>query len=174
MVLSIPRLVTILFVIGLYGIAFISIIKKPKKSKVSSFRNIDIKKSAFDYKGPERRIYPRARLSVVVRYKVYSKKAKMNIFKEGRAIDISEGGIGIVLEINENLAVSDKLELKLKLPIASQFMLVRGKVVWNKEIEAGKWYHHGISFTQIDINDRKIIAKYVTEAQPAEDVPNTE
>lgn len=158
---SIPRLIAILVAIALYGVALFSIFRRSRRVKLRSSE--DTGRSSFGYSGPERRLYPRARLDVWIRYRVYSHGSGLNIFKEGKAVDISEGGIGILLETSEKLAVNDKLELKLKLPVTTQFMLIRGDVVWTREIVAGKWYRYGISFTEIDPNDKKMIAKYVTE-----------
>lgn len=160
---SIPRLVAILAAIALYGVALFSIFRRSRRVKLRSLEDTD--RSPVGYSGSERRVYPRAKIDIWIRYRVYSDKGGLNIFKEGRAINISEGGIGIILETHERLRVNDKLELKLKLPRTLQFILVRGDVVWAKEIKPEELYRYGISFTDIDPNDKKMIIKYVTENQ---------
>lgn len=160
---SIPRLITILVALSLYGVALFAIFRRRRKVKLRVSEYTD--KPLLKYGGPERRVYPRARLSADIRYRRCGEESGLDVFKEGRAVDISEGGIGILLETYEKLAVNDNLELKLRLPITSQFMLVRGNILWMKELEAGKWYRYGITFIEIDPNDKKIIAKYVSEHQ---------
>lgn len=154
---SIPRLITILIAIGLYGVALFTIIRRPRKPTPIPSGNIA--QPPFGYSGPERRIYPRAKLEIGVRYKPYGVEGGIQVFREGKARDISEGGL--LLETSEKLAVSDKLEFKLKLPVMSHFMLLRGSIVWVKEVEKDKWYNYGISISEIDPNDRKQIARYV-------------
>lgn len=158
---SIPRLLTILVAICLYGLALFTIIKRPRKPTPLPARSLG--HDPFSYSGPERRIHPRAKLGVGVRYKPYGKEGGMQVFREGRARDISEGGL--FLETAEKLEVNDKLEFKLKLPVISHFMLLRGSIVWAKEIEPNTWYNYGISILEIDPNDRKQIAKYVASKQ---------
>lgn len=154
---SIPRLTAILIAFGLYGIALFTIIKRPRKQVPISTSNII--QPPLQYSGPEKRIYPRANLGIGIGYKPYVVKGCIQVFREGKAIDISEGGL--LLETSEKLAVNDKLEFKLKLPISSHFMLLRGSIVWMKEVEKDRRYNYGISFSDIDPNDRKQIARYV-------------
>lgn len=155
---SIPRLIAILVAIGLYGVALFTIIRRPRKP--TPLPEGQTGQPPFSYSGPERRIYPRAKLDVGIRYKLYTPGGGIQVFKEGRVRDISEGGL--LLEALEELEVGDKLEFKLRLPGVSHFMLLRGTVVWVKEIEPNLWWHQcGISISEIDPNDRKQIAKYV-------------
>lgn len=160
---SIPRLITIFIAIALYGVALFAMFRRSKRIKLRSPEEID--SPPIGYSGPERRIYPRVKVNVDVKYKIYSKKSGLHGFKEGRARNISEGGV--FLETYEKLAADDRLEFKLKLPVSSQFILIRGKVVWTREVETGKWYYYGISFIEIDPNDKKLIAKYIAEFQSA-------
>lgn len=158
---SIPRLITIFVAICLYGLALLTIIRRPKKPV--PVPDIPSGHSPFGYSGPERRIHPRAKVGIGVRYKPYGKEGGIQVFREGRVRDISEGGL--FLETAEKLEVNDKLEFKLKLPVISHFMLLRGSIVWAKEIEPNTWYNYGISILEIDPNDRKQIAKYVASRQ---------
>lgn len=154
---SIPRLIAIFMAIGLYGIALFTIIRRPRKPTPLPERQTVQFPS--NYSGPERRIYPRASLGIGIRYKPYGVKGSMQLFREGKVRDISEGGL--LLETQEKLVVNDKLEFKLRLPVVSHFMLLRGSVVWVKEAKPNGWYSYGISISEIDPNDRKQIAKYV-------------
>lgn len=158
---SIPRLIAIIVATGLYGLALFTIVRRPKKPSLAPFANQIHPKH--EYSGPERRIHPRARLGIGARYKPYGAGGGLQVFREGRVRDVSEGGL--LLETLEKLAVNDKLEFKLKLPLLSHFMLLRGNIVWMKEIEPDIWYNYGISISDIDPNDRKQIAKYVASKE---------
>ena len=70
-----------------------------------------------------------------------------------------------MLETSEELARGSMIELKLKLPISLQYMLITGRIVWTKGRETKKMGHHGILFMEINSNDKKIIAQYITEAR---------
>lgn len=155
---SIPRLIAVIISAALYITALVSITRRPKKPVAIPDSNSN--GFNFGYNGPERRIYPRALLGVEIRYKLCTKEGCIQVFREGRARDISEGGI--FLETSEKLSVNDALELKLKLPNMSHFMLLRGNIVWAKDLDQGLWYNYGVSISEIDPNDRKQIAKYVS------------
>lgn len=158
---SIPRLVAISVAVGLYGLALFTIIRRPRKP--APLPSGSLGDSSHSYSGPERRIHPRAQLGIDVRYKPYGSEGGVQVFREGKVRDISEGGL--FFETSEKFAVNDKLEFKLKLPVVSHFMLLRGNVVWVKELDPDKWYNYGISILEIDPNDRKQIAKYVASKQ---------
>ena len=157
--LHIARLVTILVAVALYIIALISIFRKPKRIKLHTFDETPKKQD--DYEGPERRIFARIRLGIEIRYKIEG--AGITVFKEGRSRDFSEGGI--LMETHEKLPADARLGLKLKLPNKAHYTLVRGKVVWIKEVKVDEWYHCGISFIEIDSNDKKTFTKYIEEVQ---------
>lgn len=158
---SIPRLITIVIAICIYVIALFTITRRLKKSISIPASNSG--QTPTSYNGPERRIHPRASLGIGIRYKHFKTNTGVEVFREGRARDVSEGGLH--LETQEKLAVNDKLEFKLKLPRLSHFMLLCGTVVWAKEVEKDKWYNYGITISGIDPNDRKQIAKYVASQQ---------
>lgn len=163
---SIARVIAIVLAVGFYIIAMIAILRKPRKHTPPPSNGTT--PSPIQYSGPERRIYPRAKLDVVVRYKLSGIKGVINVFKEGRIRDISEGGL-LLIEAQDKLAADDVLEFKFKLPTADHFMLLRGNIVWVKELEPDRWYNYGISVAQIDPNDRKCIAKYVAEVSEKEE-----
>jgi len=154
---SIPRLITIIVALSLYVIAIATLFRRSRK--VVSLPKYD-RSSKPVVVDNERRIYARAPLDIGVRYRPYGQEGQIQIFREGKTGNISEGGI--YLETGEHLTVESLLELKLKLPVATHFILARGKIVWVKEIASGKWYNYGVSFLEIDPNDRKLIAKYVS------------
>jgi len=163
---NIPRLVTIAIAIALYCVAFWAFIKKRKVFVRPA--NTVVDPASITYSGEERRIYPRARCGIEVRYKPDGVKGCINVFREGKARDIAEGGL--FLESPDKFSVNDRLELKLKIPSVGHFMLMRGVVVWVKEVDPGKWFNNGISITDIDPNDRKQIAKYVAGVNPEDKV----
>lgn len=158
---SIARVAAIFIAAGLYGIALVAFFKRPKRN-IPKLKDEDKKQMPLTYTGPERRIYQRAKLDVVVRYKLVGMKGLMHVFKEGRIKDISEGGL-LLVEAQDKFEVDNSLELKFRLPSTDHFILLRGNVVWVREIESDKWYDCGISITHIEPNDRKNIAKYVAE-----------
>lgn len=159
---SIPRLITIFVAIGLYGTALLTVIRRPRRPSPLPLGKTG--QPSTSYSGPERRIYPRAKLGISIRYKLYSSSGGLQVFREAIVKDISEGGL--LLEAPEKLSVNDRLELKLKLPEVSYFMLLRGTVVWIKELGPNLWlYNCGISISEIDPNDRKQIAKFVAGRQ---------
>ncbi len=160
---SIPRLITImvavsLVLIALYGLLFYPLVRRFRKEE--QMVNYESERQTILPYG-ERRIYPRSSLDMGIRYRPYGKEGQIQIFREGRTGNISEGGVH--LEAGELLTVDSRVELKLKLPATARFILVRGKIIWVKELVADKWYGYGVSFTEIDPNDRKLIAKYVAE-----------
>lgn len=155
---NIPRLITILAAICLYGVALLTIIRRHRKP--SPLPKDKREEPEVKYNGPERRLYPRTKLGVSIRYKLHNPEGGLQVFREGRVTDISEGGL--LLEAPEKLSVNDVLEFKLKLPEVSHSMLLHGSVVWVKEVGPNLWlYKCGISISEIDPNDRKQIAKFV-------------
>jgi len=162
---NIARLITILATISLYAIAVSSIFRFKKRNN-SNLNQVHPPLSEAGEKTPvqvytdtEKRVYPRVKLETNVRYKPYGEKGRVYIFKEGRTKNISESGMR--LETYEKLALETKLEFKLRCPYTPQFVLAKGKIVWSREINKGKWYHYGISFTEISPNDKKMIADYI-------------
>ena len=165
--IPVPRLLAIIIAVFSYILAMFALVRKRKKGFSLDTHNENTKPAIFDQ---EKRIYPRVRLNIGVRYRPYGKKGQIQIFREGKGKNISEAGINV--ETGECFSVSDLLEMKLKLPTASQFILVRGKIVWVREITPGTYYGYGVSFTEIDPNDRKIIAKFIAENK--EELKNNE
>lgn len=156
---NIARMLSIVTAAGLFIIALSAVIRHSRRIIVDLPEDFD---QPFDYKGPERRIYPRVKVGIGVRYKL-CKKEEISVFQEGRTKDISEGGI--FLESRDKMQVGDKLELKLRLPLTAHFIIVTGKVMWSKDAQKEQCYHCGISFVDIDPNDRKLIGKYIAEQQ---------
>ncbi len=155
---SIARVIAIVVAFGLYVVALFAIFRKTKKP--AQILVVDKPHPEVSYSGPERRIHPRARVDIRVRYKPHGIKGVLHVFKEARIKDISEGGF-LLVEAQEKLEVNSVLEFKFRLPSMAHFILLRGDVVWVKDLEPGQWYNYGISITSIDPNDRKQIAKYV-------------
>lgn len=156
---NIPRMVIISIAAGLYIIALLAIIRKTKKPK--RIPSHDSESLFSDYSGPERREYPREKLGIWVRYKKYGHIKAIQIFREGRASDISEQGL--LMETTEELTVNDNLEFKLKLPESLHFMLLRGRIVWVNKLKEDEGYRYGIQIFEIGAEDRKKIAEYVAQ-----------
>jgi c-di-GMP-binding flagellar brake protein YcgR len=155
---SIARVIAIVVAVGLYVVALVAFFRKTKRP--AQMPVTDKMPAEVSYVGPERRIHPRARVDISVRYKPHGIKGVLHVFKEARIKDISEGGF-LLVEGQEKLEVNSVMEFKFRLPSMAHFILLRGDVVWVRDLEQGQWYNYGISITAIDPNDRKQIAKYV-------------
>lgn len=159
---SIARVIAIVVSIGLYIVAMVAFLRRSKKPAI--IPSTDKPQIQTPYSGPERRIHPRATIDITVRYKPHGIKGVLHVFKEGKIKDISEGGLFLV-EAQEKLEVGSVLEFKFRLPTMAHFILLRGNIVWARDLESGQWYNYGISIIAVDSNDRKQIAKYVASQQ---------
>jgi len=116
------------------------------------------------YTGVERRRYPRLRASIVEYYPIENSSAKEITFTENL------GGGGICFLASEKLQVGTMIFLKIYLPIASQPILAKGRVVWTKESSFldsrnRQSYDLGVEFIEIDEEDRKKILDYTLKYQ---------
>lgn len=99
--------------------------------------------------GKERRIHERFKDSLDVVYTVL-KNAQIN--KNGKTIDISEGGLKLLLD--QKLSLNSVLMLKVVLPDPKNEAELEGKVMWCEEDKAGdasgkRFFYHGIKLTAI-------------------------
>ena len=109
----------------------------------------------------ERRKFIRLSSAFTVGYRILdsSEKEKITFSK-----NISEGGICFVVE--EELGVSELLDLNLYLPGDKEIISVTGRVIWIKECpeegELGKrTFRVGIEFIGLDKKSAKKIDQYV-------------
>ena len=112
----------------------------------------------------ERRKYRRLATTVDVAYSKTQPKSKE---KQVYSKNISKGGICLI--INEEVQVSDLLELKIFLPRHEAPINVIGEVHWVREsiiggTYGGKKYDVGIEFKKISEQDVNEIEKYVFSA----------
>ena len=111
--------------------------------------------------GSERRKYNRFKKTLDVVY-VVEKKPHLN--SNGHTIDISEGGMRLVLD--EKLPKGAIMDFKILIPGSSQDAEVEGEVVWCEEAKydeaSGKRHFcHGIKFLAVKEPSGKHLSDYI-------------
>ncbi|MFA6142229.1 MAG: PilZ domain-containing protein [Candidatus Omnitrophota bacterium] len=101
------------------------------------------------WNGKERRVHERFRDSLDVIYTVIK---SAQIKKNGKTIDISEGGLKLLLD--QKLSPNSILSLKVLLPDPKNEADLEGKVMWceedkNKDASGKRFFYHGIKLTAI-------------------------
>ena len=112
----------------------------------------------------ERRKFIRLNSSFTVGYK---RLESLGGEKQTLSTNISEGGICLV--VDEELKVSELLDLNLYLPGKREVISVTGRVVWMKESpnesdSSKRSFRVGIEFLNIEKSAAKMIAGYVRAA----------
>ncbi len=87
----------------------------------------------------------------------------------GDAINISEGGMGVI--IDNPLLIGHKIELDLHLPTlshedkqeSSNPITIQGEIVWTKYSESLDKHQIGIKFTDINAHGKEILKSFVEE-----------
>lgn len=97
----------------------------------------------------ERRIYPRYKTSLRIKYKTPSEEG-ISWVK-----DISRGGVRVFL--NDPFRVGTSLKIEVNLPHDSSPILVQGSVVWKQEVQEDA----GISFDEAEQKDINRIIRYI-------------
>ncbi len=98
-----------------------------------------------DYKGPEKREYPRADTTLVVSYRIKQAAGGYDI---SQARNVSQGGI--LLTTNRAFANGTRLALTLRLPFLSDAIEVVGEVVGSSEIVRDLIYDARVHFLEPD------------------------
>lgn len=98
--------------------------------------------------GKERRKHRRFKTNFDAEYNVEKKPH----FKNGQSADISEGGIGLLLD--EKLSKGLILRLKLAVPGAKKMVEAQGEVVWTNDVDdkdpsGRRFFRTGIKFVAI-------------------------
>lgn len=109
----------------------------------------------------EKRRFPRLNTSSVI---VSWRKIK-TLDNLSKTKDISGGGICLMIEEKDSLAVGDALQLEFSLP-SKEIIHSKGQVVWLDEfaigdINAQSRFEVGIEFIDISDKDREVIKQYV-------------
>jgi len=111
--------------------------------------------------GKERRKYGRFKKILDV---IYAIAKKPQLKSNGRTIDISEGGMKLLLD--EKLPAGAILDLKISIPASAQEIEVEGEVVWceensQKEEPGKRHFYHGIKFLAIKEPSGKYLSEYI-------------
>lgn len=111
--------------------------------------------------GKERRKYNRFKKTLDV---IYAVAKKSNLGSKGRTIDISEGGVKLLLD--EKLPAGTIMGLKISTPASPQDIEVEGEIVWceedgRKEASGKRHFYHGIKFLAVDEPSGKRLNDYL-------------
>lgn len=84
-------------------------------------------------------------------------------FEHSKAVDFSQGGIGLVS--THRLAVNKEIAIQLDLSEEGNSALVIGKVEWVVPIAQSNNYRIGLSFRDMMQNSRSYVKDYLREKQ---------
>jgi len=104
------------------------------------------------YKGEEKRKYPRASGRFVVSYRVFNEANNVDI---SQTKNLSLGGM--LLTTNRPFEPGTNLALEIRLPFDAHPILLMGKVVESREISKNMIYDTRIQFVAVDENHRRVI-----------------
>ncbi|MFA5429960.1 MAG: PilZ domain-containing protein [Candidatus Omnitrophota bacterium] len=104
------------------------------------------------YKGEEKRKYPRASGRFVVSYRVFDEANNVDI---SQTRNLSLGGM--LLTTNRPFEPGTNLALEIRLPFDAHPILLMGKVVESREISKNMIYDTRIQFVAVDENHRRVI-----------------
>jgi c-di-GMP-binding flagellar brake protein YcgR len=116
----------------------------------------------------DRRQYPRFAQSLEVKYSVMKRQDSKNY--NGKTMDISKGGVKLILD--EKLSSGVLLALKIALPNPGHMVEVIGEVVWTEDAsdineESGKrFFYSGVKFSSIKDPSGKHLFDYVRLLAP--------
>jgi len=113
------------------------------------------------WKGKERREHVRFNKALEVEYIV---EKKTHLRSNGKTVDISQGGMRLL--VDEKFAKGVILDLKMKLPKTNRVVEVEGEVVWSEDAEtddpSGKrFFYAGVKFLGIKEPAGKHLAEYL-------------
>lgn len=144
----------------------LGVLPYPSKFHQSSARqslsNVNIQKISI---GSQMRRFPRIRY-----YKVDIEiLLPGNQIESSQSIDISEGGVCLV--IKRKLETDAPVRLRLKFFKGEEFLCVRARVAWTKNIEespkgSANKYMLGLEFINLKNRDKKIISQFIKSISP--------
>src|SRR3989338_7277335 len=136
-----------------------------KNERASSARFVPHAKLEEYWNGSERRRCGRFQKDLEVNYLVEKKPH----LKNGRALDISEGGLKLLLD--EKPAVGTILDLKITLPGSKEMAEIEGEVAWAEEAKASppasgtlsdkRQFRVGVRFLAVKGTSARELAKYI-------------
>jgi len=111
--------------------------------------------------GKERRQHFRFKKELSVNYTV---EKKPNLKSGAKTVDISEGGMKILLD--DKLSKGAILDMKIALPNSRKFAAVEGEVIWSEDIGGtdpfGKrYFYSGIKFRAMKEPSKNVLADYI-------------
>ncbi|MFH0764283.1 MAG: PilZ domain-containing protein [Candidatus Omnitrophota bacterium] len=111
--------------------------------------------------GKERRKYTRFKKTLDV---IYTVAKKPHLSSRGHTIDISEGGMKLVLD--EKLPKGAIMDLKISIPGSSQDTDVEGEIIWSEEanydkLSGKRQFYYGIKFLYIKEPSGKHLSDYI-------------
>jgi Tfp pilus assembly protein PilZ len=111
--------------------------------------------------GKDRRRHARFKKSLDIVYTVFKKP---HLRGSARTVDISEGGVKVLLD--EKHSIGTIIDLKINLPSSSQDIEAEGRVVWceeQKDVRESpkRFFYHGIEFTAIKEPSGKHLRDYL-------------
>jgi len=111
--------------------------------------------------GKDRREHVRFEKTLEVDYAV---RKKPHLASNGKTVDISEGGMKLLMDAK--LPVGTILDLRVELPNSKKISEVEGTIVWCDEVEgedaSGKrFFHSGIKFSAIKEPSGKHLIDYI-------------
>jgi len=111
------------------------------------------------YSGAERRRTERVRANLPLRFRApladyYYVSPELTLTK-----DISAGGV--LFSTQRNLPVGTEMEVRLRLPTATEDMRLRARAVRVEEVAPREWYEIGISFLGLKPRDELELTRYV-------------
>jgi c-di-GMP-binding flagellar brake protein YcgR len=105
----------------------------------------------------DRRRYPRINRKIRLRYEVKG-EGPLPIAGEGETVNLSRGGIGILLD--EQVRPGTILDVELRFPFSPIPFAAKGQVVWVDESpEADGRYPAGLRFTEVTMDGGDLVAR---------------
>jgi c-di-GMP-binding flagellar brake protein YcgR len=151
--------IEVLFVLILSAILF-TLVKNEGSGPGKRFRQA---KAVDEWGGENRRKHPRISQTLSVSYSVVKARPPKNF--SGKTVDISEGGLKLVLD--EKLPSGTCIELQILLPDSAQSSGVMGNVVWTedaldiKDPSGKRFFYSGVKFSFQKEHSAKFLINYI-------------
>ncbi len=100
------------------------------------------------WKGEERREHPRFKKDIEVDYSIEKKPH----LKNGRTVDISKGGMRLLLD--QKLEKGSIIDIKMAIPGTREIIEIEGEIVWTndadiKDPSGRRFFHSGMKFIAV-------------------------
>ena len=113
------------------------------------------------WNGKERRAHARFKRALNV---VYVLQKKPNLRNNVKTVDISEGGVKLLMD--EKLCKGVVMNVRLEIPGTKKVIEIEGEVVWSEEVKCKdnpnkRFFHAGIMFSAIKEPEAKAYINYM-------------